>query len=225
MTPTDFKQAHGDARELAAGEASGEPDGFVDTPHNARVFDGIVEENNPLPRWWVHLFNATIVFAGCYLAWYHLPWFPSLSQTRVFEQELAVLKGETVDPLTGHGGALAGGSGGASGSLSLVAAAREDSDAVARGKAVYDSTCASCHGADGGGVVGPNLTDRAWISGRTSADIVKVISEGVPAKGMPAWGSLLGARKVQDVAVFVASLQGTSPAQPKPPQGEEGDLE
>lgn len=191
-------------------------------PHAAREFDGILEENNPLPAWWVHLFWGSIAFSAAYLAWYHLPLFPS--RTQIQELEAALGTGAPSAETAAAAGRASGGSGGSDAGLtaaSLVA----DAASVDRGKALFSTNCASCHGADGGGIIGPNLADTAWMHGRTAPALVKVIAEGVPAKGMPAWGTILGAAKVKDVSAFVASLQGTKPASPKGPQGEEGALE
>lgn len=70
--------------------------------------------------------------------------------------------------------------------------ASKDTAAIAAGKDKYTSTCASCHGPDGGGLIGPNLTDAHWLNGDGKPmSIYKVIKEGVTAKGMPAWGPVL----------------------------------
>jgi len=186
-----------------------------DSKHDSRDFDGILEEDNPMPRWWVRLFQASVVFAVAYMAWYHLPWFPSVSQEEEFQRGLEALTGKPGDkPAQAAAGA----------NTSLPERAK-DAASVTRGQVLFATNCASCHGADGGGVVGPNLADAAWMHGRTAPALEKVIGEGVPAKGMPAWGSILGAAKIIDLTAYIASLQGTKPATPKPPQGEEGDLQ
>lgn len=90
------------------------------------------------------------------------------------------------------------------------------------GKALFLEKCSACHASDGGGIIGPNLTDRFWLHGRgTLSDIVKVVSEGVPEKGMPTWEIMLKREQIYAIAAHVKSLQGTHPAHPKPPQGEE----
>ena len=66
---------------------------------------------------------------------------------------------------------------------------------------------------DGGGVVGPNLTDDFWIHGGAPDKVLKTISAGVPDKGMPAWGPQLGADKVRAVTAYVISLRGTNVAE------------
>jgi cytochrome c oxidase cbb3-type subunit 3 len=73
--------------------------------------------------------------------------------------------------------------------------------------------------ADGGGLIGPSLADNAWIHGGQPADVYKVVVNGVLEKGMPNWGKLLKPDQLQAVVAYVVSLQGTNPANPKPPQG------
>lgn len=192
-----------------------------ESAHGHRTFDGIEEENNPMPRWWVALFQISVVFSLGYMAWYHLPWFPSVSQLEEFRQGLAALKGKPAGDATTSNALQAAAAGG---SASLLERAR-DAASVERGRALYSTNCASCHAADGGGLVGPNLTDDAWIHGRTAQALEKIVNEGVPAKGMPGWGPILGPARIADLTAFVASLQGTRPASPKAPQGEKGTLQ
>jgi cytochrome c oxidase cbb3-type subunit 3 len=61
---------------------------------------------------------------------------------------------------------------------------------------------------DGGGLVGPNLTDDYWIHGNTYADSVKIIWDGVPAKGMITWKSVLKPEQIQNVASYIYTLRG-----------------
>ncbi len=88
------------------------------------------------------------------------------------------------------------------------------------GKAIYDANCIACHAADGGGIVGPNLTDDNWIHGGGIKNIFKVIKYGVVEKGMIAWQTQLSPNQMQEVASYVMSLHGTTPAAPKQPEGE-----
>ena len=87
---------------------------------------------------------------------------------------------------------------------------------------VFQVNCASCHARDGGGLIGPNLTDRYWIHGKGAyADLFKVVSAGVPDKGMPAWGSILKSDELLAAVIHVKALQGTRPEVSKAPQGSE----
>jgi cytochrome c oxidase cbb3-type subunit 3 len=91
---------------------------------------------------------------------------------------------------------------------------------VAAGKAIFAKNCAACHAADGGGVIGPNLTDDYWIHGEKIEEIHTTVFNGVLAKGMPTWGKLLKPSEIQQVVAYVWTLHGTTPAKPKDPQGD-----
>lgn len=97
---------------------------------------------------------------------------------------------------------------------------------VALGKQVYVQNCASCHGAAGQGLVGPNLRDGYWIHGAAFTDVLKVVDEGVAAKGMPAWGPILGGEKVKAAVVYIKTLEGKTEgaSQAKGPECEPGVL-
>jgi cytochrome c oxidase cbb3-type subunit 3 len=94
----------------------------------------------------------------------------------------------------------------------------KDSAALDRGAAVFKQNCLACHGDRGQGVVGPNLTDLYYLHGAKAKDIYQVIGTGVLEKGMPAWRTVLGGSKVQEVTAFVLSLRGKN-VSGKPPQG------
>jgi cytochrome c oxidase cbb3-type subunit III len=169
------------------------------------AYDGIQEYDNPLPRWWVWIFYATIVFAVVY-AFDPTASIRGPGRVNEYQQQLADAakrwpqKGAVVD-------------------AAALASLSKDQSALALGKSVFATNCTPCHGPDGGGVIGPNLTDQYWIHGGTLSEIYKTVDEGVLAKGMPNWGKLLKPEQVKAVAVYVRSLQGTTPAKPKPPEG------
>ena len=73
----------------------------------------------------------------------------------------------------------------------------------------------------GGGGIGPNLTDEHWILGGGIKNVFATITTGGrDGKGMVAWGKTLKPKDVQKVASYILSLQGTTPANPKPAEGE-----
>jgi cytochrome c oxidase cbb3-type subunit 3 len=94
-----------------------------------------------------------------------------------------------------------------------------DASALDAGKQEFITKCKACHGENGEGGVGPNLTDNYWIHGGSISDVYKTIKYGVPAKGMIAWESSLNPIKMQQVASFIMTLNGTNPAGGKAPQG------
>lgn len=168
-------------------------------------YDGIQEFDNPLPRWWVYLFYATIVFSILYLL--NVPGI-GIGKGRIaqYEADVAAFKATHQQEDTGP-------------NPEQLAALASDQGAITEGKQIFTVNCVSCHRADAGGLIGPNLTDDAWIHGGTLADIHKTITEGVLAKGMPNWGKILKPAQVNAVTVYVASLRGTNPANPKAPEG------
>ena len=91
---------------------------------------------------------------------------------------------------------------------------------VAKARTKYVEVCKSCHGEQGQGGIGPNLTDDFAIHGGAPMDIYKTINEGVPAKGMEAWGEKMPPEDVRMLAAFVITLRGTNPPNPKAPQGD-----
>ena len=91
---------------------------------------------------------------------------------------------------------------------------------AAAGAEIFTSTCASCHGPEGQGAIGPNLTDAFWLHGAAPEDVYRVISQGVVEKGMPSWDGVLSEEEQAQAMAFVFSLRGTSPPNPKEPQGE-----
>jgi cytochrome c oxidase cbb3-type subunit 3 len=144
--------------------------------------DGIEEYDNSLPTWWLGLFAFTVVFAVVYAVDYHYV------SHRSAEKELASAIKERAAR--------------APVAVATAGAAAED------GKAVYTTNCVACHGVDLKGGVGPDLTDATWIHGGTIDAITKVITVGVPEKGMLTWGPILGPQKVAAVAAYVHAEGG-----------------
>jgi cytochrome c oxidase cbb3-type subunit 3 len=168
-------------------------------------YDGIKEYDNPMPRWWVLTFWATIIYAGIYLV---VVGGMGTGQGNVDEYEADMTAWRAAYP-----------QGGGPVDAAALLALTTDEEALEEGSEVYTKYCAACHAADGGGMIGPNLTDNAWIHGGTIDSIHTVIAEGVLAKGMPAWGKMLSPEQVDQVTAYVWSLAGSTPAAPKAPEG------
>lgn len=172
-------------------------------------YDGIRELDNHLPPWWKWLFYFTIGWAVVYLIVYHVTGTLPLQETE-YNMELAeaaeaaqarmVANVETIDESS--------------------VAFNDDPAILNNGQIIYKRNCAVCHQEDGGGLVGPNLTDEYWLHGGSMQDIFKVVKYGVPQKGMIAWQSQLSPSDMRDVSSYIMTLQGTTPANPKEPQGE-----
>jgi len=167
--------------------------------------DGIRELDNDLPRWWVWLFNICIVFAVCYLAYYHVFHLGNLQAAQYAVEskqgdaiKTAALKAfeDTLPTLTPS----------------------KDRAVLDHGHAIFLHNCAPCHRADAGGLVGPNLCDDYWIHGSNFVDNLRTIVNGVPAKGMLTWRGVLKPGEIHAVASYIYTLRGTHPPNPKPPE-------
>jgi len=168
-------------------------------------YDGIREADNPLPRWWVMLFVGSIIFAIVYVPVVHI--FNVLPQNQL--QRNIALAARVQEQRE----------------LELEASGALDQDPVAAGHKYYKTFCISCHGSHAEGGIGPNLTDAFWIHSPYADSIRSVISNGVAAKGMPAWGPVLGDRKIKSLVAYVVTLWQTPPPLPgKKAEGSEFDM-
>lgn len=173
-------------------------------------YDGIQEFDNPLPNWWLATFYGAIVFSFLYVGYYHFGSGPA--PEKELADEMAEIKTtqlqnkQSEPPLT----------------EADLLAVFNDSGRRNAGSILFKEKCSSCHGVQGEGLIGPNLTDKFWIHGDGSLlAIFKTVSEGVPEKGMPPWKALLKKDELQSVVAHVNGLKGTKPANPKAPQGTE----
>ncbi|MBU6402154.1 MAG: c-type cytochrome [Verrucomicrobia bacterium] len=170
--------------------------------------DGIKELDNDLPRWWVWLFFLTIAFAVVYLGYYHVF---RLGPLQAGEFQIEWKRGEAI-----KAGALAK----FEATLGRLEPSK-DPVLLTQGQATFLRMCAPCHRADGGGLVGPNLTDDYWIHGSNFVDNVRTIMNGVPEKGMLTWKGVLKPNEILAVASFIYTLRGTHPPNPKPPENQQ----
>jgi cytochrome c oxidase cbb3-type subunit 3 len=172
-------------------------------------YDGIRELDNHMPPWLKFLYFATVVFSVGYLLAYHVfEWAPlqeeefeiEMQQASIAIEEYKKTQANLIDESN----------------VELLS----DAAALEAGKAIFVQNCAACHGNEGQGGVGPNLTDDAWLHGCDIKDVFKVVKYGVPQKGMVPWQNKLKPQDIQQVASYVLSLRGTNPPNPKEPQGE-----
>jgi len=166
------------------------------------AIDGIEEFDNPLPRWWLLMFYASIVWAVVYQVLYP-SWFGQgylgWSQHTQYSDEI---KEATVKyPVK----------------VININDFISKPEQIEKGKQVFQQNCVSCHGPAAKGLIGPNLTDSTWIHGGKPEEIVNTITKGVAAKGMPTWGPVLGNEKVAQVASFVISLYDPNQKAPAAP--------
>jgi len=170
-------------------------------------YDGIKELDNKVPPWFNILFYGTIAFGIIYLLVFHVLRLEPLSAGEYVEEVLAAnLQREEL--------------------IKTGAFVNEDnvkqlkdSASIEAGKEIFMKNCIPCHGMNGEGTVGPNLTDDYWINGGGIKNIFKTIKYGVPAKGMITWQNLLNPKQIEEAASYVMSLHGTNPPNGKPPEG------
>ncbi|HLT51919.1 MAG TPA: cbb3-type cytochrome c oxidase N-terminal domain-containing protein [Arenibacter sp.] len=173
-------------------------------------YDGIHELDNNLPTWWTYLFYASIVFAVVYLARFHI--FNDYDQDTEYEREVAQAQISIENYKKTAKGLV---------DVNSVELLTDRSDLNA-GKTIYTNNCVACHMADGGGGIGPNLTDEYWILGGGIKDVFHTVSEGGRAgKGMVAWKQILKPIEMAQVSSYIITeLGGSVPANPKEPEGE-----
>lgn len=99
-----------------------------------------------------------------------------------------------------------------------------DEASLAEGKDIFIKNCASCHGMSGEGGVGPNMTDDYWIHGAEMNQMIKIVNEGVIAKGMIPWRGTLSDDKILKVSSYIKTIRGTNPPNGKAPQGEKVEI-
>jgi cytochrome c oxidase cbb3-type subunit 3 len=196
-----------------------EVDAHTSTETTGHEWDGIKELNTPLPRWWLVIFYATIVWAALY--WFFMPAWPTLhsythgyfnhSQRDDVASAVAQLKAQRRTREA---------------ELSRASLKRIEKDpellqfAMAEGKSAFADNCAACHGSGGQGERGyPNLNDDVWLWGGTLEDIQHTITVGVRStspqtrnSAMPAFGrdNMLKPEQISDLTEYVVALSGRS---------------
>lgn len=183
-----------------------ENEGQLLLDHN---YDGIKELDNNLPPWWIYLFYGCILFAIIYLVRFEI--LDGDNQETELKKEMAQAKIEVAEYMKNAPDLMD------EKSVTLVT----DATSLAQGKTIYTANCVACHRADGGGQIGPNLTDDNWILG---GDIKKVfhtiVNGGRDGKGMIAWKGTLKPKEIQAVASYIISLKGSNPKDAKVAEGE-----
>jgi cytochrome c oxidase cbb3-type subunit 3 len=172
-------------------------------------YDGIKELDNNLPPWWVYLFYACVVFAVVYMVRYEI--LGADNQEMELKNEIAQAKIEVAEYMKTAPDLM---------DEKTVTLLTDPTD-LAAGKEIFTTNCAACHRADGGGQIGPNLTDNQWILGGGIKNLFHTITNGGrDGKGMIAWKGTLKPKEIQKVASYILSLQGSNPAAAKVAEGE-----
>ncbi|MGM0558102.1 MAG: cbb3-type cytochrome c oxidase N-terminal domain-containing protein [Myxococcota bacterium] len=180
------------------------PDILLD--HN---YDGIREYDNPMPGWWKWIFVVTVIWSVIYVAGIMLGYVHS------YEDDLAAGQAEIQARKAEHQAEQP------EVDTALLEKTAESEDALATGEAIFKTSCATCHGKKGEGLIGPNLTDRYYIHGGSPMDIYETLINGVPDKGMPArGGAAISDEELLAVTAYVVKLPETDPEGGKEPEGE-----
>ncbi|MGB3625454.1 MAG: cytochrome-c oxidase, cbb3-type subunit III [Henriciella sp.] len=195
-----------------------QPTGVETTGHE---WDGIKELNNPLPRWWLYIWYATIAFSIVYMI--IMPAIPALpglgtntrgvgghSDRAAVADQIEAMRGER----------MAAGSALVNASLEEIETDRSlQQFAMAAGESAFGDNCATCHGAGGRGAKGyPTLADDVWLWDGTLDGIEYTLRHGIRHEEdpetrfsmMPSFGrsGLLSRGEIDDVVSHVLSLSG-----------------
>jgi cytochrome c oxidase cbb3-type subunit III len=201
-------------------DPSSEIDAHTGVETTGHEWDGIKELNNPLPRWWLFIFWASVIVAAAY--WILMPAWPAPPglqgyTTGVWRQSDRADVAADTARMKAERTAL---------SAKLVsknaAAILGDHElsqlALSLGESAFGDNCATCHGAGGRGAKGyPRLADDVWLWGGSLDEIEHTIQVGIRSgqadarvSEMPAFGrdEFLAAAQIDDLAEFVRSLSG-----------------
>ncbi|MBS1513356.1 MAG: c-type cytochrome [Bacteroidetes bacterium] len=173
-------------------------------------YDGIKELDNALPPWWKYGFYFTIGVAVIYLFYFHVfAYGKNPTEEYQAEMDKAKIEKEIYDANNKD-------------KIDENNVPMADATGLAWAKGVFHEPgkCASCHGDNGQGNSGPNLTDDYWIHKGSLNDIYKSVKGGYLDKGMPNWDAVYTPKEISFLASYVKSLHGSNPAGAKPPQGD-----
>jgi len=171
-------------------------------------YDGIRELDNSLPPWWKYGFIITIIFAFVYIGIFHVfgtgknPTEEYATEMEMAKVEIAAFEATNKDKIDENNVPMA------------------DAAGISSAKILYEANCVACHLSDGGGNVGPNLTDDYWLHKGSLNAIYNTLKIGYPAKGMQSWSTKFSPKEMSQLASYVKSLRGTKTSAPKAPEGD-----
>ena len=171
-------------------------------------YDGIRELDNALPPWWKYGFYVTIVVACIYLLNFHVfgtgknPTEEYAAEMQNAQIEKEIYEANNKDKIDENNVPMA------------------DANGLARAKEIFTTKCFACHGKEGEGGAGPNLTDDYWLHKGSLNDIYHTIKNGYPDKGMQSWATEYTPKEISFLASYVKTLHGKNPPNAKAPQGD-----
>lgn len=170
-------------------------------------YDGIIELDNALPRWWVYVLLGTMAFALGYWLWFETFRFTP-SPRQAYRAEMRIIQAEEAARERAERAVTP----------AVLVALSQDDARVGQGRELFATTCTACHAPNAGGNIGPNLTDEYWLYGGAPDQVFHTVMHGTP-RGMPTWGRQLGQERVESVVAFLLTVRNTHVAGGKPPQG------
>ncbi|MGF1610495.1 MAG: cytochrome-c oxidase, cbb3-type subunit III [Kiloniellales bacterium] len=195
-----------------------EKDSVTGTQTTGHEWDGIKELNTPLPRWWLYVFYATILWSlGYWVLYPAIPTWSGYTKGIIGGTEREALQDKLQEARAGQAIYL---------DRIQIASLEEIAGdaallnfAIAGGRAAFADNCAPCHGLGGAGQAGgyPSLADDDWLWGGSLEEIQTTVLYGIRSNHedtrlseMPAFGAdgLLSAEEISEVAEYVLSLSG-----------------
>ena len=181
-----------------------EKEASIDVGHD---YDGIRELDNITPPWFVAAFAGTILFAAVYLYRYHVA-YSAPSQIKEYEIAMKEAELQKLEYLKNEANLID------ENSVTLLKPGEYE-----EGRSIFKTACSVCHGVNGQGLVGPNMTDDYWIHGGSVKDVFTTIKYGVLDKGMKSWKDDYSPNQIAQLASYIKSLRGTNPPEQKAAQG------
>lgn len=172
-------------------------------------FDGIHEYDNPCPMWWSLIFLGTFIFSIQYMLFFHVG-----NSGWTLDEAYQNAKVENLKMRFAQIGELKPDE-----ATMIKYMGEKEKDWLDVGASVFKGNCKSCHGDNGSGLVGPNLTDDYYKNVKQLTDIPRVVSEGAANLTMPAWRDRLHPNEIVLVSAYVASLRGKNLPGKRGPEG------
>jgi len=174
--------------------------------HDGTDSDGIKELSNPAPNWIIFVFLLTYGFSLFYAIHYFGYPGNGNDQTTEYKNKMASVETEKKQVQNTSGGG--------------VVMTKEE--ILTEGAKLYTQKgCIACHGMKGeGNNIGPNLTDNYWINGCSEENLITMVTEGKPEKGMTPFKTMMTPEQIKTVSLYVLQgLVGSNPENAKAPQG------
>jgi cytochrome c oxidase cbb3-type subunit III len=172
-------------------------------------YDGIRELDNNLPPWWKYGFYLSIAVSVIYMIIYHVTGSAPL-QAEEYKRSIRNAEVQVAEFMKNSKNNV---------DETTVKMLTDVTD-LETGKNIFQGSCAACHGRNGEGGVGPNLTDEYWLHSGSVSEIFKTIKYGWPDKGMKAWKDDFSPVQIAQMTSYIRTLKNTNPPNGKEKQGD-----